>query len=97
MFRFRSTPELGNCRNPLEDFRCIAVCKTVMSAEELEAESIYYAAVSAGLCKCAFMILANDLTRRSEVAGAYLTWLIYRGHQWPGVATPKEGKDARLP
>ena len=57
-----------------------------MSMEEEEAEQIYYAAVSATLSKTAFVVIAKDLSRRSEVAGAYLTWLIYRGHQWPKVS-----------
>ena len=52
---------------------------------EEEAERLYYAAIS-GLTKSAFTILAKDLTRRSEDGGAYLTYLIYRGHKWPTVA-----------
>ena len=57
--------------------------------EEEEAERIYYAVVSASLSKRAFMVLAKDLARRSTDAGAYLTWLILRGWQWPTVAAAK--------
>jgi hypothetical protein len=56
-----------------------------LSSEELEAERLYYALVSWSLCKRAFVILAKDLTARSEVAGAYLCWLILRGQEWPTV------------
>ena len=50
---------------------------------------MYYAAISATLTKAAFTILAKDLARRSTDAGAYLTWLIYRGWRWPTVAAAK--------
>ena len=56
------------------------------SPEELEAERLYYAAISTSLTKGAFTILAKDLSRRSSTeASAYLTWLIYRGQEWPKV------------
>ena len=55
------------------------------SPEELEAEYVYYAAISTSLTKTAFTILAKDLSRRSTEASAYLTWLIYRGQEWPKV------------
>ena len=56
-----------------------------LSPEEVEAERLYYAAISASLTKKAFTILAKDLSRRSTEASAYLTWLIYRGQEWPKV------------
>ena len=55
------------------------------SPEELEAERLYYAAISTRLTKTAFTTLAKDLSRRSTEAFAYLTWLIYRGQEWPKV------------
>ena len=56
-----------------------------LSNEELEAEKLYYTLVSWSLGKRGFCILAKDLTARSEVAGAYLRWLILRGQEWPTV------------
>ena len=57
-----------------------------LSPEEVEAERLYYAAISASLTKKAFTILAKDLSWRSTEGSAYLTWLImYRGRTWPGV------------
>ena len=55
------------------------------SPEELEAELLYYAAISTSLTKTAFTILAKDLSRRSIEGSAYRTWLIYRGQEWPKV------------
>ena len=82
-----STPELGKGRNPLQGYRGDARSLLPLSADEEEAERLYYAAVSASLTKQAFMILAKALSRRSPDAGAYLTWLITaRGHWWPKVA-----------
>ena len=66
-----------------------------LSKEELEAERLYYALVSWSLCKRAFVILAKDLTARSEVAGAYLCWLIPRGQEWPTVGGGAEAKRQR--
>ena len=57
------------------------------SPEELEAECLYYAAISTSLTKTAFTIRAKDLSRRSTEGSAYLTWLIYRGQEWPKVHT----------
>ena len=57
-----------------------------LSAEEEEAERLYYALASCVLVKGSFQIQAKDLTRRSAHAGAYLTWLImYRGPRWPDI------------
>ncbi len=57
----------------------------VLSNEEIEAEKLYYALISWSLGKRGFCILAKDLTARSEIAGAYLRWLILRGQAWPTV------------
>ena len=88
MYRSQSAPGLGKGRHPLYayagDSRSLP-----LSPEELEAEAIYYAAISATLTKAAFALLAKDLARRSTDAGAYLAWLIYRGWQWPTVAAAK--------
>jgi hypothetical protein len=85
MHRSQSAPGLGKGGNALRayagDSRSLP-----LSPEEVEAEGIYYAAASASLTKAAFAILAKDLARRSPDAGAYLTWLIYRGWEWPAVA-----------
>ena len=85
MYRSQSAPGLGKGGNALRayagDSRSL-----LLSPEEVEAEALYYAAISASLTKVAFAILAKDLARRSPDAGAYLTWLIYRGWQWPAVA-----------
>ena len=82
MRRAQSAPGLG--MSPLYGYAGDSLAS--LSPEEIEAEAIYYAAISATLTKAAFTILAKDLTRRSTGAGAYLTWLIYRGWQWPTVA-----------
>ena len=89
MIRAQSAPELGKGRNPLQWYRGDARALLPLSSEELEAERLYYATISATLTKTAFAILAKDLARRSTDAGAYLTWLIYRGQQWPIVAAVK--------
>ena len=84
--RSHSAPELGKGRNPLHGYRSDSITSMFLGAEVQEAERLYYAAISTSLHKHAFMILVKDLHRRSTDAGAYLTWLIYRGHQWPKVA-----------
>ena len=84
--RSQSAPELGKGRNPLHEYRSDSKTSMFLCAEEQEAERLYYAAISASLPKHAFMIIAKDLAMRSTDAGAYLTWLIYRGQQWPIVA-----------
>ena len=93
MFRTRSAPELGKCRrNPLQCYRDDSVLQ--LSAEDDEAERLYYWAISASLPKHAFIILAKDLGRRCPDAGAYLTWLIvYRGQEWPKVAGGERQSD----
>ena len=85
MFRCQSAPGLGKGLNPLQGY--VGDSRPLpLSGEELEAERIYYAAIS-GLTKGAFTILAKDLTRRNRDAGAYLTWLITcRGRQCPTVS-----------
>ena len=85
LFRSQSAPELGKGRNPLQGYSGDARSLLPLSPEEEEAERLYYALVSASLTKKAFQILAKDLARRSEDAGAYLTWLVYREHRWPKV------------
>ena len=87
ILRSRSAPELGKAWNPLRGYTGDALA--TISREEEETERLYYAAASATLPKRAFTVLAKDLDRRSTDAGAYLTWLIYRGHQWPIVAGGK--------
>ena len=82
MLRSQSSPELGKGRNPLQDFD---VTSLALTQEEEDAERLYYAALSSSLTKKAFAILAKDLSRRSPDAGAYLTWLIYRGQDWPNI------------
>ena len=86
MYRSQSAPGLGKGRNPLHEYRSDSKSSLFLYAGEQEAERLYYAAISARLPKQAFMVLAKDLHRRSADAGAYLTWLIYRGHQWPTAA-----------
>ena len=85
MHRTQSAPELGKGVNPLRAYA--GDSRALLSPEEVEAEALFYAAISATVTKAAFAILAKDLDRRSADAGAYLTWLIYRGRQWPKVAT----------
>ena len=96
MIRSQSAPGLGKGCNPLHEYRSDSKSLLSLCAEEQEAERLYYAAVSASLPKRACMVLAKDLDRRTTDAGAYLAWLIYRGHQWPGVAS-RTGTDACLP
>ena len=68
----------------MEDVDMIAVCRMhEMSVEEEEAEQLYYAAISGSITQRTFAILAKDLSRRSQAAGCYLAWLIYRGQSWP--------------
>ena len=85
MYRSQSAPGLGKGGNALRaagDSRSLLP----LSPEEEEAERLYYAVASASLPKRAFTVLAKDLDRRSADAGAYLTYLILRGWQWPTVA-----------
>ena len=96
MRRTQSCPEYGKGCDPLRAYAGDSRSLLSLSPEEEDAVRLYYAAVSASLPKRAFMVLAKDLDRRSTDAGAYLAWLIYRGHQWPGVAS-RTGKDACLP
>ena len=86
LYRSHSAPELGKACNPMRGYTGDARASLPISREEEDAEQLYYAAASASLGKAAFTILAKDLTRRSPDAGAYLTWLITRGWQWPAVA-----------
>jgi len=86
MIRSQSAPGLGKGDNPLHEYRSDSKALLSLCAEEQEAERLYYAAISSTLTKTSFMIQAKDLHRRSVDAGAYLTWLIYRGHQWPTVS-----------
>ena len=86
MMRSQSAPGLGKGCNPLHAYAGDSRSLLPLTLEEEEAERIYYAAASASLGKAAFTILAKDLARRSPDAGAYLTWLITRGWQWPAVA-----------
>ena len=86
MYRSQSAPGLGKGGNPLYAYAGDSRSLLPLSQEEEEAERLYYAAPPASLCKAAFACLAKDLARRSPDAGAYLTWLIYRGWEWPAVA-----------
>ena len=81
----QSAPGLGKGINPLQMYLGESRSMLPFSPEELEAERLYYAAISTSLTKGAFTILAKDLSRRSTEASAYLTWLIYRGQEWPKV------------
>ena len=83
MFRSVSTPELGKGSNPLSGYT--GGGSRDFSIEKEETERLYYSAISATQPKKSFAILAKDLHRRSSAAGAYLTWLIYRGQAWPNV------------
>ena len=85
MYRSQSAPGLGKGVSPLIGYA--GDSRSLLSPDEVDAEALYYAAISATVTKAAFAILAKDLDRRSADAGAYLTWLIYRGQQWPKVAT----------
>ena len=84
MIRAQSVPSLGKEQNPLRGYRGDARSLS-LSGEEEEAERIYYALASCSITKTAFVVYARELTRRSEDAGAYLTWLIYRGQIWPDI------------
>ena len=86
MYKSHSAPGLGKGGNALHAYAGDSRSLLPLSPEEVEAEHIYYAAISTTLTKAAFAILAKDLTRRSPDAGAYLTWLIRRGWEWPAVA-----------
>ena len=86
MYKSHSAPGLGKGGNALHAYAGDSRSLLPLSSEEVDAEDIYYAAISATLTKAAFAILAKDLARRSPDAGAYLTWLVYRGRQWPAVA-----------
>ena len=86
MYRSKSAPGLGKGDNPLQGY--LGDSRSILAPEEVEAEALYYALASSTLTKSAFQILAKDLTRQSANAGAYLTWLIYRGPRWPKVAAP---------
>ena len=87
MNRSQSAPGLGKGDNPLHEYRSDSKTLLSLCAEEQEAERLYYAAISASLPKQAFMVLAKDLHGRSADAGAYLTWLITRGQNWPTVSS----------
>ena len=84
MRKSHSAPGLGKGPNPLISYNAHTLF--AITPGEEEAEKLYYSAISASLCKSAFAILAKDLARRSEDGGAYLTYLICRGHKWPTVA-----------
>ena len=86
MNKSQSAPGLGKGQNPLIGYVPDERSLLTFSAGEEEAEQLYYALASSSLSKSAFTILATDLTRRSEDGGAYLTYLICRGHTWPTVA-----------
>ena len=83
MFRSVSAPELGKGTNPL--CGCTGGDSRDFSIAEEEAEKLSYSAISATQTKQSFAILGKDLSRRKSDAGAYLTWLIYRGQTWPNV------------
>ena len=86
MFRSQSSPELGKGRNPLQGYDAYSLALTPEDEEEEEeAERLYYSLCSASQSNKSLVTLAKDLSRRSQDAGAYLTWLIYRGHTWPKV------------
>ena len=84
MIRAQSAPGLGKGTNPLHGFQGDSR-SLPLSAEEEEAERLYYALASCSLCKGSFQIQAKDLSRRSQCAGAYLTFLICRGPRWPNI------------
>ena len=86
MNRCQSAPGLGKGQSPLVGYVPDERSLLTISPGEEEAERLYYAAISSSLTKSAFTVLAKDLSRRSEDAGAYLTYLICRGHKWPSVA-----------
>ena len=86
MNKSQSAPGLGKGQNPLIGYVPDERSLLTFSAGEEEAEKLYYALASSSLTKSAFTLLAKDLTRRSDDGGAYLTYLICRGHKWPTVA-----------
>ena len=88
--RSRSAPGKREGQNPLQGY-VPESRSNELSLGEKEAEQLYYSLVSSTVTKKAFVILAKDLDRRCPDAGAYLTWLIYRGQKWPCVA-PSEVK-----
>jgi hypothetical protein len=51
----------------------------------LEAEALYYGAISTRLVKRAFCAEAAYLERRSPDAGAYLRHLMMSGQRWPRI------------
>ena len=82
MNKSQSLPGLGKGMSPLRGY--LGCPQSLLSPEEVEAEQLFYALASSTVTKGAFQIYGKDLTRRSSHAGAYLTWLVYRG-QWPQV------------
>ena len=82
MNKSQSLPGLGKGMSPLRGY--LGCPQSLLSPEEVEAEQIFYALASASITKGGFQVYGKDLTRRSSHAGAYLTWLVYRG-QWPQV------------
>ena len=82
MNKSQSLPGLGKGLNPLRGY--LGSPQPLLTPEEDEAERLFYALASATVTKAAFQIYGKDLMRRSSDAGAYLTWLIYRG-QFPQV------------
>ena len=83
MHRSQSMPGLGKGLNPLRGY--LGCPQLLVSEEEVEAERLFYALASSTVTMGAFQLLAKELTRRAPHAGAYLTWLIYCGPQWPKV------------
>ena len=85
MNKSQSLPGLGKGMSPLRGYLGSPhpQSQPLLSSEE-EAEQLFYALASATVTKAAFQVYGKDLTRRSSHAGAYLTWLIYRG-QFPQV------------
>jgi len=64
MHNSRNAPGLGRGRNPLMVYLGDSRSMLPISPEEVEAERLYYAAISASLTEKAFTILAKDLSRR---------------------------------
>ena len=81
----QSNPELGKNGNPLIGYAPRHPIPVSISEDEQEAEQLYYSLASSTITKHAFTSRANDLTRRSQDAGSYLTWLVHRGATWPRV------------
>ncbi len=84
MIRTQSAPGLGKGVNPLHGFTGDSQ-SLPLSAEEEEAERLYYALASCSLCKGSFQIQAQDLSRRSQFAGAHVPFLIFRAPRLPGI------------